>query len=552
MTLTGSYHPGRESWVVQIGPYTLTPEQPGPPDEDWQLAGAWSLTYGPLFECRYGELGLTADPGWKPDAYNVLIWETPDTSQPPDFRGVTGIIRGNETLEGGAYTLAITGKGELDAKGRAALMVPYTAVGIAALTPEPGETTEQLHARMLEPFPDGGWGVRGDGQRVVGRALGGTPYFLPASQVENLVASGYQRQNYVTETMADPGDRWAKLYASRATDTPLTPRVFAMSSSDNLILPDVESAPPYSGTTGPQTQSKGATENNYNDSILLPPALLIETQIAAMAVRLPVSCSIPLSSLVAGSAYSASAVNATYGLKSLEFRVEVRGQSIASGSASRANYTLTREVTKSFATFTADLLVGGQPEYTAPVQLREDPDTNMAGMSETAIVPLPVPEDLVTDVYGSLGSYDVSIQGMLVVLPAYRLWTYSGPAPAAGDPVPPKYVLETYDVTGTVNLMPPKMVADKLVGAIPAGNLPPGWDSPAYSDATHQGEVPGRLKTPAYIQNVPTYGNQVVADVRHNRTPERQWSEFQTAARQTGKVTTAEGQLKRALNGGAW
>lgn len=40
----------RQEWRVQIGNTMLSPDQPGPPGANWQLAGTWALTFGPLGE----------------------------------------------------------------------------------------------------------------------------------------------------------------------------------------------------------------------------------------------------------------------------------------------------------------------------------------------------------------------------------------------------------------------------------------------------------------------------------------------------------------------
>ncbi|MDL2342556.1 hypothetical protein QOL99_00135 [Deinococcus sp. MIMF12] len=584
--LTGSYHPGREPWVIHVyridpgGNFSLetvwTPANPGP------LNGAWAFTHGPIHECRYGELGLDHDPGWPPDSRLLLIWEQPDTGQKPDFIGTAGILRGGRSELGGSYTLPVLGLGDLDAKGLAGT---YTAVGgwvndtisahgLELGEPKRGETVEAHHARLLAPFPDGGWGVRPDGQRVIGRPSGGAPVNLGAEQVQRLQSSGYERQAYVTEAVGNPGERWATLVQTRLRPTVLTPRVLAAAGTDNLILPDVEFVVRLNFVqliSRSADQADEGIEATYGQAnftgprpektvyLTLPAAATVRGDAPAprSSVRVKVRISVPLSQIVRESATSRHALAARWSLKNLlfPFRAYVTGGKEALTPPAHEDYELAAPTAadtgavlslRDWLSQTPDgrwedalshLSQGERPLQGAELQLRLSP-----------------PQDLIAEAYESIGggTYHYLLE-VWVDFPAAQQVYRRRPGRDASLPA---YVTLVRGGRVHLEVGRPGAITDALAEALPPENLPDGWDAPTYSDPTFQGEVAGRLIAPAVITGLPRPDglqlSQVVTELRRVRTHSSYHTTIQTAARQTRQLTAAEQQLKTAKEGSAW
>ncbi|CAM3265751.1 hypothetical protein DESA109040_05865 [Deinococcus saxicola] len=563
----GTYQPDRKDWLIQVGPHVLTPASPGPPGADWQLAGVWSLTYGPLGECRYGELGLTADPGLMLDSYPIKIYEYPPYERSPDFRGVVGVTRGNRTPELGAYTLALIGEGDLDADGLAVYSA-YTKVDAGlGLTPRPDETVAAFHERILEPWGDGGWGVRGDGAKVVGRPSGG-PVFTEA-QVHGYTSSGQQRRDYVTETSASPGDRWKRLYDTRALPLPYAPRRYAAAAADNLTLPDTETPAPVSYTTNALPYA-APLDISFDNQPHQP--VTGDWPNASSTTRF-VLISVPLSAIVRGSAGWEGAVDATYSLKALSV--------VLGATLTNFNGPITAYLGNDFSSNDYDVVqTNGDLEVTAQHWISaSDTANDPQGALSTVISaraafayarsfgpgpgqPPPqewavqiVPEaDFLETVYQTLngGTYWWKIALTLTA----RAHSYRYTRKANADTSKPEnQYAKVYRQDGryqfNVRADAPAMVQDKLVAMIPPDNYPPGWDAPSVSAPTHQGEVPGVLWPPARV------GELYVTEARTIRTHDRQWTEIQTGARQTQKLLSSEARLKTAIDnrdgqGGAW
>lgn len=556
----GTYQPDRKDWLIQVGPYVLTPASPGPPGADWQLAGVWSLTYGPLGECRYGELGCTADPGLLLDSYPIEIYEYPPYERTPDFQGVVGVTRGNRTPELGAYTLALIAEGDLDADGLA-IYSEYTKLDAGlGLTPKPDETVAAYHERILEPWGDGGWGVRGDGAKVVGRPSGG-PVFTEA-QVHGYTSSGQQRRDYVTETSASPGDRWKRLYDVRALPLPYAPRRYAPAGTDKLVLPGIEeTAPISSGAAQPEIlwehdhEQPGPVEST---SAFPPPTVQSQEY----------HLSVPISALVAASAGREGAENAEYDLKGLHVVAAVSqgpnyfGASALYGDATFDAFYYNFTTTPAALDVTVKHWISPTASGVDPADALSTVITGRAGLDLihplSSIPPMPQDwavqitpeEDFLTNLYMSLNGGVYFWKVVLTI--RTQAWQARYTRKTVDFKAPYEFALwENGSWSGKLSLSAPSMIVDKLVDAIPPDNYPPGWDAPSVSAPTHQGEVPGLLWPPARV------GELYVTEARTIRTHDRQWTEIQTGARQTQKLLPSEARLKTAIDnrdgqGGAW
>lgn len=583
----------RQEWRVQIGNTMLSPDQPGPPGENWQLAGTWALTFGPLGECRYAELGLTNDPGLRLDSTLVRIWEHPDTTQPPDFRGVVGVVRGNKDAQGGKYTLAIVGEGDLDEPGLARYAT-YTRVGAGyGLTPNPEETTGAFHARILEAFGDGGWGVKGDGTRVVGVPTGGVR--ITAGDVQGLTSSGYQRREYVTETSASPGDRWKRLYDVRALPQPYAPRVYAPASSDDLILPNIERVA-TTVTFKQATSGVSFNDEAYGSVIVGSGTVTFVSEVGELDVRpsqdaspeesmfaplkLRVRSACKLSDLVRGSQRSKLAADATYSLTGLRYNIEFSGVSVQRGidPQDRAQYTIIRQDKRRAPELTFRVYLGRSENalwddalsqeftgsFTPP--LKPFPPNTIffayANMWQDnfgtgkLIVPVDIPDDLIAEVYQSLnsGNYWLILEAELVVPTAITLWEKVTQTTADGVTTTHRnYIVQNGNKYGLLSIKAPTMTRDELVSSIPAANYPDGWDAGSVGPATTQGRVTGGLIPPALAN----WNNQQVTEARLVREYGAYYTEIQTGARQTQKLLKSEKKLKVAKDnadgkGGNW
>ncbi|CAM3667292.1 hypothetical protein [Deinococcus frigens] len=563
----GTYQPDRKDWLIQVGPYVLTPASPGPPGADWQLAGVWSLTYGPLGECRYGELGCTADPGLLLDSYPIELYEHPPYERTPDFRGVVGVTRGNRTPELGAYTLALVGEGDLDADGLA-IYSEYTKLGAGmGLTPKPDETVAAFHERILEPWGDGGWGVRGDGAKVVGRPSGG-PVFTEA-QVHGYTSSGQQRRDYVTETSASPGDRWKRLYDTRALPLPYAPRRYAPAGTDNLLLPDVETPTPLSYTTNPLPYAAPLDLSFDNQPVVEVTGGWPEPSAETRNYLV----SIPLSAVVRGSAGWEGAQGAEYSLQALSV---VLGATLTSfygpidavigvnfnssdydvvrtpgGLEVTAQHWISRNAQGSDPDIAISTVISARAAFAYPRSFGPGPGQPPPQEWAVQIVP---EADFLETVYQTLNGGTYWWKVALKILATPHSYRYTRKA-NADTSKPGNQYARVYRQDGRyqfdVRFDAPKMVQDKLVDAIPPDNYPPGWDAPSVSAPTFQGEVPGVLWPPARV------GALYVTEARTIRTHERQWTELQTGARQTQKLLSSEARLKTAIDnrqgqGGAW
>lgn len=569
----------RQSWVVRLGPHRLTPEAPWVPGTPAMLTDTWAFTYAGLGECMYGELGLSADPGIPLDQWEVLIWETPDDDRAPDFRGVAGIVRGNDDLDRGAYSLAVVGWGDLD-ENELAIYSTYTRLGVGeTLAPEGAETIGAFHARLLEPFGDGSWGVRGNGQRVVGIPswLSAQPIrFLP-TQIINYRPSGYQRRDYVTTTSASPGGRWKRLYARRPPPLPFSPRVYAEASSDNLLLLDQDRVPPNSAyltrTLLPDTGTyaspvkEGAWDSQTLDGQgagVLSEAATPFAQSEIPTVRLGFRYELPLSDLVRTSESSRFAEDATQSIKKLSFSLEPRGLSELAESSVTEMRSLETPVTlgeqrRSRGNLLYRMYLVASPGLTFESALHhlftESANLDDLQQGEEARIPVEVPEDLVTEVNLGFnnGNYLLVFEGRYDLPAAYRWVKYQKPATDGQAAPPPTYQRTYAQARATLTIHQPSMLVDALVDEIPPENYPPGWDAPSISPPTAQGEVEGAL-IPLEGAMI---GNQYVTHSRVVRTYTRYYSELQTGARQTQKLLRAEKKLKTAVDnergkGGAW
>lgn len=605
LTLIGSHHPAREAWVIHVYRAVFTATDPATtyalehqwtPDSPGPLAETWAFTHGPLHECRYGELGLHTDPGWPPDTRVLVVWEQPNTALPPDFIGAAGLVRGARGPEGGKYTLPLTGLGDVDARGAAGhytavtpwVQAALTAYGVTLLPPKKGETVEAHLARVLEPFPDGGWGVRPDGVRVVGRPLAGTPVTLPASEVLELQGSGYERQEYVTEALADPGERWAALTQERPRPTSITPRVMAAAGTDNLILPDLEQAPavnflrtargPLGGPPGEQfTYTNADVEameaqpfgfRYWNLDMYLPDQAAEysgnDPPPAPVAVRISAVVSLPLSDLVRQSASSRFAQNAVRSLRRLFFPFQA--WTFGTGNVELAypppaRYTVIEDTAKAvqanvyFRDWLSATPDGPYENAVEPLTTGTRPLTGDL-VTDVREFRIPVPEDLVSEVYQSRngGQYHYLLETW-IELRARRLVAKKNPASTVtADPL----YLARYDISGraVLSVGVPRMLVDTLRATIPGDNLPPGWDAPTYSPPTFQGKVPGRLIAPAKVTGLRfpdgSLNDQFVSELRRERTADSYHTVVQIGARQTRSLTKAEKELRIAQEGGAW
>lgn len=556
----GTYQPDRQAWRIEVGPHVLTPDSPGPSGASWQLAGVWALTYGPLGECRYGELGCTADPGLLLDSFPVRLWEYPPYTRDPDFRGVVGVTRGNRTPELGAYTLALVGEGDLDADGLA-IYAEYTKVDAGlGLTPKPDETVAAYHERILEPWGDGGWGVRGDGAKLVGRPSGG-PVFTP-EQVHGYTSSGQQRRDYVTETSASPGDRWRRLYDTRALPLPYAPRRYAPAGTDNLVLPGVvDPAPISAGAAQPET----AWSHDHE----MPAPVASTAAFAAPTVQTQsYSVSVPISALAVSSAGREGAENADYDLKGLQVVASVSqgpnyfGASALYGDATFDAFYYDFQTSPAQFEVTVTHWISPTATGTDPADALSTVITGRAGLSlihplttvpptpQTWAVQISPEEDFLSNHYMSLNGGVYYWKVVLTI--RTQAWQARYTRKAADARAPYEHAIwENGHWSGTLSLSEPKMIVDKLVLAIPPENYPPGWDAPSVSPPTHQGEVPGLLWPPARV------GELYVTEARTIRTHDRQWTEIQTGARQTQRLLPSEARLKTAIDnregqGGAW
>ncbi|MFC3859389.1 hypothetical protein ACFOPQ_01190 [Deinococcus antarcticus] len=570
------YYPERRPWLVMITgpgaplPHTtvsfgtethtgllLSPDQPGPPGGDWQLSGTWAFTQGPVGECRYGELGLTADPDLPLDQLMVLVWEQPDPTRPPDFRGTVGVVRGDTDLTGASYVLAIAAPSDDEARGLAA----GSAYGYDA--GRPLETVQEYCERQLVGMDVGGWGVLPDGRRFVGAPSRRGPAFS-RQQVQAYRSSGYQRRESVNQTSATPGDRWAVLYDELPLPHPHTPRVYQASSSENLVTPDVERTPPFQGLLG-GTPLGHTGQRSAQTSITVPATSFDETDVSQpppshselMTDRQVIlfRLAVPLSQLVRASARSKYAKNAIYDLKGLTFRLKVSGQSLM-GTTRHPNYKVVAELPAAYpvARWNLDFLVdnGASPgvfleaESTGSYQVVP---RAYSTAGEAAELTLTVPEDLVAEVFDSIGGghYWLNLDGEVTANNAWRIWERQ-----AGDG--PAMIYERATNTVDVGLSAPTMTVDALVTAIPRANYPANWGAPGFTPATAQCEIPGLL---VLDDQGATVDGQPVSECRRVREYNRAYTEVQLVARQTQVLLPSEQRLKAARDarlgyGGRW
>lgn len=562
----------REPWTVRLGPYTLTPAQPGPPGAAWQLAGAWAMTYGPLGECLYGELGLSADPGLPPDTHLVQVWETADTNRKPDFEGIAGLVRGNRDTTRGEYTLTLTGRREYDAQG---LAVTSGLPGIYA--PNAEETVAGYFDRVLADQSNAGWGRNGAGQWLWGTPGAGNAVALEVSDLHGFTSSGYQRREYVTETSASPGDRWKRLYDVRSPPLPWSPRRYAAAKNDNLLSLDVERPTPYTATLTRQVPGGGeevaASSSDLGQGASVSASMPGKDHTGSYPpstadipeLQLRARCVLPISALARGSASSTLAQDATYEAKTCTVKLSAGGKSYLPEIVNQPEgYRQATAVGESYGHITWRCYVVANPgdswdqalsrEFTGEYSLRADPAVPVyfrhtaQADSEPATIPVEIPEDLVTEVYQYLngGNYSVVVDAEYR-LPSAYLWLQDL---SGGDNYPYKEFY--YEASGHLSLTPPQVVADVLIGAIPAANYPSGWGARSISEPTAQGTVQGTLIPPAFVQ-----GGAFVAEAQVIRTTTQQYTEVQTGARQTQVLLPSEQRLQTAVQndqdrGGSW
>ncbi|AZI45344.1 hypothetical protein EHF33_20760 (plasmid) [Deinococcus psychrotolerans] len=585
MTIQGFYDPDRKPWAVKLVreasyanfvlDYTWTPENPGP------LVGTWSFSYLVNGECEHGELNLYADPMWPPDSRVVMIWEQPDTTLPPDFIGAVGLIRGATDSAGGNYTMPVIGLLDVDMLGSAGsyqsfalpdLYVPggIQPLGVSYLSPDPGETVQGHHGRILEPFSDASAGVRGDGARVIGRAVSGVLALSAAAggPVYELSLSGYERQKYVTETSQSPGERYALLTQTRSRPSSLTPRIYqGAGGKAPLIIPDQGGTPSTSWTLAQESSASFTLGSDLTSSIsdsgtVTTSDAPFDAQTAALTRTYGLS--FPISALVRQSAHSETAVNTSYDLTSLKVNVEyLRAATTPAGvvgfpefsyydrpqiAEERVSITVEHWISASADGFDQTSALSPGEQAIRTLTLEDGLNTS---------IQVEPPPDILQNVYASLNGGQYFWKVAVTVRYFLNDWRYvkkdpppnfiggTGPYDPATLPKYRRLVFGNYSASMSISAT---QTADRSVGSIPAENLPDGWNSGTTSPPTAQGKVAGRLRGPAKLTDIKLPdGSTVEGPITQytlSRTFESYSTSFQTGARQTRVLTAGEADLE--------
>jgi len=585
MTIQGSYDPQRLPWVVKLlrefsyGQFVVdavwTPDDPGP------LVGTWEFSEGVNGDCQHGELGLDADPLWPPDSRVLLVWEQPDTTQPPDFIGTVGLIRGARDPSGGAYTLPVLGLGDIDIQGRAGSYSAFNlgdvvvtgAIAYRGVVPLPtqrGDTVEAHHSRMTADYPDASFGVRGDGVRVLGRVTTGA-YALSAAAggpVYDLSLTGYERQKSVNETDADAGTAWALRSETGIRPGSLTPRVLAAAStgantttgSVNLVTPDIEAVPPISCMSVDSLPHAETIDQDFTAA----PVAVSGSWPAQPTAFLKFAYAIPISDLVRASASTKDVQNATFDLKALmgtvgatvTARDDISYTGVNAPAGLADNYdivVLPGRLEVSAVHFISATAPNYNPQGSlssvltaqANFNFRTSPAETYAAQSWG--VQLQPEDDFLSGIYTVLNGGNYFWKVALVV--QMTAFAYQATRKAGADPgLPGKQFYTSGHWTLDVQVDNPKMVRDVLASDIPGTNLPDAWGSPPVSPPTAQGKVAGRLKGPCVLTDLllpdGSTISQPITQYRRARTYAEYYTEFQSGGSQTRVLTKAEGNLQ--------